>query len=116
MHGVLLSYLFTYTAAHVCITSAVCCMHMQGHTNAEWFEHDAQRLGSTEPLSKPAGRVDTAKELRDAGLRTGIEAVKMARQVRQLVTGVKTQKQFSYTVGTCLLQYMLVSAYACDSL
>ena len=54
---------------------------LQGHTKAEWFEHDAHRLGSIVPPSKAPLRVDTARELRDNGLRTGIEAVKLARQV-----------------------------------
>ncbi len=51
-----------------------------GNCKAEWFEKDAQRI--SRPPASLGPRKDTRRELRDNGLRTGIEAVKLARQAR----------------------------------
>jgi len=56
----------------------------QGNSKAEWFENDFKRMetiAASGPL-KASVRVDTKQELRDAGMRSGIEAIKLKRQAR----------------------------------
>lgn len=54
----------------------------KGNVTAKWFEHDFQRAKAGTGTLGSTARKDTPQELRDAGLRTGIETVKLTRQAR----------------------------------
>lgn len=52
-----------------------------GNVKAAWFQKDYQRSHNL-ATKVPTGRTDTVPELREVGVKTGIEAVKVARAAR----------------------------------